>query len=58
MVEYMFFLDVGAHRDDPRMVKAVDHLGEIASFVRVLGSYAASESQGAADVALQAIEQI
>lgn len=58
LIEYMFFLDVAAHRHDPRMVKAVDHLGEIASFVRVLGSYAASESKGADVVAAGAIESV
>lgn len=58
LIEYMFFLDVAAHRAELRMLKAVDHLGEIASFVRVLGSYAASESKGATRVARSAVDAI
>jgi len=40
--EYMFYLDVRAHRDDPRMKNALSHLGELADFLRVLGSYRAA----------------
>ncbi len=41
--EYMFYLDVRAHRDDPRMKNALSHLGEMADFLRVLGSYRAAK---------------
>ncbi len=37
--EYQFFLDVRAHLEDEAMAKALDHLEEITSFVRVLGCY-------------------
>lgn len=41
--EYQFFLDVNADVRDDAMAKALDHLGEITSFVRVLGCYPESE---------------
>jgi prephenate dehydratase len=41
--EYMFYLDVRAHRDDPRMKNALSHLRELADFLRVLGSYHAAK---------------
>jgi prephenate dehydratase len=37
--EYLFYLDFLGHADDPKVEKALGHLGEIADFVRVLGSY-------------------
>ena len=40
--EYMFYLDVLAHREEPRMKNALSHLGELADFLRVLGSYRAA----------------
>ncbi|HLH39780.1 MAG TPA: prephenate dehydratase [Bryobacteraceae bacterium] len=40
--EYMFYLDVRAHRDEPRMKNALSHLSEVADFLRVLGSYRAA----------------
>jgi prephenate dehydratase len=40
--EYMFYLDVRAHRDEARMKNALSHLSEVADFLRVLGSYRAA----------------
>lgn len=40
--EYMFYVDLLAHRDEPRVKNALGHLGELADFVRVLGSYRAA----------------
>jgi prephenate dehydratase len=40
--EYMFYLDVLAHRDDPKMKNALSHLSELADYLRVLGSYRAA----------------
>ena len=37
--EYLFYLDYAGKVDDPRSEKALGHLGELADFVRVLGSY-------------------
>ena len=41
--EYMFYLDVRAHREDIRMKNALAHLSEVADFLRVLGSYRAAK---------------
>jgi prephenate dehydratase len=38
--EYMFYLDFAGNIAEPAVKRALDHLGEIASPVRVLGSYA------------------
>lgn len=40
--EYMFYLDLLGHRDEPRVQNALGHLGELADFLRVLGSYRAA----------------
>lgn len=37
--EYMFYLDLLGHRDEQQVKNAVGHLGELADFLRVLGSY-------------------
>jgi prephenate dehydratase len=37
--EYMFYLDLLGHRDDRNVKNALGHLGELADFLRVLGSY-------------------
>lgn len=40
--EYMFYVDLLAHRDEPRVRNALGHLGELTDFLRVLGSYRAA----------------
>ena len=37
--EYFFYLDFEGHADDPPCRKALDHLREIATSLRILGSY-------------------
>ena len=37
--DYSFYLDVAGNTADPAVMKALDHLGEIATTLRVLGSY-------------------
>ncbi|WP_416192134.1 prephenate dehydratase [Neisseria sp. CCUG12390] len=37
--EYLFFIDIEGHQDDERVQKALQLLGERASFVKVIGSY-------------------
>ncbi len=37
--EYLFYLDVLADANDERLGRAIAHLGEIADFIRALGSY-------------------
>ncbi len=37
--EYSFYLDVAGNIADPVVVRALDHLSEICTFMRVLGSY-------------------
>ena len=37
--EYLFYLDVEGSTADERMQQALDHLGELATLVRILGSY-------------------
>jgi prephenate dehydratase len=44
--EYLFYVDLAAARDDLACERALAHLGEFASMVRVLGSY---PSSGTAD---------
>jgi prephenate dehydratase len=41
--EYLFYLDLLGRRDDPAVKNALAHLGEVADFLRVLGSYRAAE---------------
>ena len=40
--EYLFYLDLLGRRDDEAVKNAVAHLGEVADFLRVLGSYRAA----------------
>jgi prephenate dehydratase len=40
--EYLFYLDLLGRRDDPAVKNALAHLGEVADFLRVLGSYRAA----------------
>ncbi len=37
--EYLFYLDLSGHVDEPQVSKAIANLGEITSFLRVLGSF-------------------
>ncbi|MCL2297584.1 MAG: prephenate dehydratase [Proteobacteria bacterium] len=37
--EYFFFVDLEGHRDDPAVSAALDGLGQIAPFLKILGSY-------------------
>jgi prephenate dehydratase len=37
--EYLFYIDFAGHSDDQPCVRALDHLREMAIFLRVLGSY-------------------
>ena len=37
--EYLFYLDLVGHRDEPAVRNALAHLAELADFLRVLGSY-------------------
>ena len=37
--EYMFYIDYLGHADSHVSQRALDHLGELATFIRVLGSY-------------------
>lgn len=45
--DYVFILDVVGSESDPRVNAAIARLGEIAGFVRVLGSYATREEAAA-----------
>jgi prephenate dehydratase len=37
--EYLFYLDLLGRTDEPNVRNALAHLGEVADFLRVLGSY-------------------
>ena len=37
--EYIFYVDIEGHRNEPHVVQALDELRERAAFVKVLGSY-------------------
>jgi chorismate mutase/prephenate dehydratase len=37
--EYVFFVDIEGHRDDPGVSAALAELESLAAFVRVLGAY-------------------
>lgn len=39
MWEYVFFMDIEGHREDPRIAQALAELSAKAAFVKVLGSY-------------------
>jgi prephenate dehydratase len=40
--EYLFYLDLVGRQDDPALRNALHHLGELADFLRILGSYRAA----------------
>jgi chorismate mutase/prephenate dehydratase len=37
--EYLFFVDIEGHRDDPNVASALEEVGRIAGYLKVLGSY-------------------
>jgi len=37
--EYLFFVDIEGHRDDPKVAAALDDVAGIAGYLKVLGSY-------------------
>ena len=37
--EYLFFVDIEGHRDDPHVAEALQEVGRIAGYIKVLGSY-------------------
>jgi prephenate dehydratase len=39
--EYLFYLDLIGHREEPQVRNALRHLAEVADFLRILGSYRA-----------------
>ena len=43
MWEYVFFVDIEGHRQEPRVAAALEMLRERASFLKILGSYPAAE---------------
>lgn len=47
--EYRFYADLAAARDDLACARALAHLGEFASMIRVLGSYPSSKPAAARD---------
>ncbi len=42
--EYIFFVDLDAHREDPKVKRALSKMEKSCSFLRVLGSYPKSEN--------------
>ncbi len=40
--EYLFFVDLEGHRDDPQVEAALEEVGRIAGYLKVLGSYPAA----------------
>jgi arogenate/prephenate dehydratase len=43
--DYMFYVDFQGHPDDPKIINALDHLGEMVTEFRLLGSYAEHASR-------------
>jgi chorismate mutase / prephenate dehydratase len=37
--DYLFFVDIEGHRDDPQVGEALEEVGRIAGYIKVLGSY-------------------
>ena len=37
--EYLFYVDIAGHQGDAVVARALDHLGELTTFLKVLGSY-------------------
>jgi prephenate dehydratase len=46
--EYMFYLDIGVGRQEPRCSRALTHLAEFAPSVKLLGSYPSATARAAA----------
>jgi prephenate dehydratase len=44
--EYLFYLDFFGHTDEPRVKNALDHLGELADYLFVLGCYPRGDGGG------------
>jgi len=44
--EYMFYVDFAGHQESANCARALDHLGELAVYVRVLGSYPRHRQNG------------
>jgi chorismate mutase/prephenate dehydratase len=42
MWEYVFFVDLEGHQQDPNVATALDELRRRASFLKILGSYPAA----------------
>ncbi len=40
--DYLFFVDIEGHRDDTQVAEALDEVGRIAGYIKVLGSYPAA----------------
>jgi chorismate mutase / prephenate dehydratase len=40
--DYLFFVDIEGHRDDPQVAAALADVGRIAGYIKVLGSYPAA----------------
>jgi chorismate mutase/prephenate dehydratase len=40
--EYLFFVDIEGHREDPPVASALEEVGRIAGYLKVLGSYPAA----------------
>ena len=40
--EYLFFVDIEGHKDDPKVAEALEEVGRIAGYIKVLGSYPAA----------------
>lgn len=40
--EYLFFVDIEGHRDSPSVAEALEEVGGIAGYIKVLGSYPAA----------------
>ncbi|MDP1952555.1 MAG: ACT domain-containing protein, partial [Betaproteobacteria bacterium] len=40
--EYMFYVDVQGHRQEPKVAKALAELDQLAPFLKILGSYPAA----------------
>ena len=45
--EYMFYVDFAGHQQALNCSRALDHLGELAAFLRILGSYPRHRQNGA-----------
>jgi prephenate dehydratase len=45
--EYMFFVDLMGHREDPKLARALKSLERKALFLKVLGSYPVGRSAAA-----------